>query len=136
LRNYGSNQNVFNTLKASISQNYLSSANAMKSPNQTSINKGNFSVVPWQYNTAHNLDNFSQEDMKTTDRKYDLYLKIQHKKKMERENEEYIRRLEDGLVSEYKYYRNCKDGKGFSAENVMQEATNKALDKIKKLQVL
>lgn len=106
----------------------------MKSSNKPKIKKGNKLAAPWQYNTVNNNWILPKEEAKTTERQYDLYMKIKNKQETEeRENEEYIRRLEDGLRSEYKYYQNRKDGKGFSAEYVIQEATNIALDKVKKL---
>ena len=131
MNKYGNEQNVFKTLKASISQNYLQGAKSIKSPQKSSLNNNSVSI-PWSYSTQKNNTNCSQEEMKTTDRKFDLYLQIQNKRKMEeKENESLIQRLEEGLKSDYKHYRNRKDGNGFSAEYIIQEATNKALDKVK-----
>lgn len=76
----------------------------------------------------------SSQEMKTTDRKSDLYLQTKQKIKQEekeKENEAYIKNLEEGLLNEYKYYKIRKDGSGFSAELLMQEAANRTLDQVK-----
>ena len=62
----------------------------------------------------------------------DLYMQVQqNQKKKEKEDEKHLKKLEEGLLNEYKYYKKRKDNGDFCAENLVQEATNKALEQVK-----
>lgn len=75
----------------------------------------------------------ASNELKTTDRnRFDIYSQIhQNRQLKEKEDQEYLKTLEESLLTEYKYYKNCRDNKDYSAENLIQETTNKALEQIK-----
>ncbi|CAI2387099.1 unnamed protein product [Moneuplotes crassus] len=132
--------NVFNTLKAKIYQNLPKNATMLNSPSRNGAPRQNYTVG---YNDCS--PHYSNEETKTTDRKFalssfdnapksNLFQQIKTKRQQEqRENSVFIKKLEEDLLSHYNYYCNCKDGKNFSAEYEIKDATNKALDKVKNL---
>ena len=71
--------------------------------------------------------------MQPTDRsRFDLYMQVQqNRQRKEQQDEGYLKRLEEGLLNEYRYYKKRRDNSGYCAEGLILEATNKALDQAK-----